>query len=185
MFYLSTANVFTINILSRTAPNHELLISNSSHFCSLVTVILTWCNRSISIITYKCLQLQLFRCLLWMIRNMSVTMLLSRHLQHLPSPLQSRLFSISSAQLAKRWREKNTASFQSELRNPVAEVEPPQVGVAAENGTPYDNKPFKLRVEKYHEYVWCGCGWARTSQPLCDGACECWMNRKIVKVRYF
>lgn len=118
---------------------------------------------------------------------MSVTMLLSRHLQHLPSPLQSRLFSISSAQLAKRWREKNTASFQSELRNPVAEVEPPQVGVAAENGTPYDNKPFKLRVEKYHEYVWCGCGWARTSQPLCDGACECWMNRKIVKggpVRY-
>merc|ERR1719369_1373719 len=117
---------------------------------------------------------------------MSVTFFISRHVTSTLHHLQ-RPFSTSSLQWAKRWRGKNTPAFQSQLRNPVAEVDPSKVGVEAENGAIYDNKPFKLRVEKYHLYTWCGCGWARTSQPLCDGACACHMNRKIVKggpIRY-
>ena len=36
----------------------------------------------------------------------------------------------------------------------------------------YDLKPHKLKVEKHGRYVWCGCGLARTAQPLCDGTCQ-------------
>lgn len=32
----------------------------------------------------------------------------------------------------------------------------------------YDKKPFKIRVEKYHVYDWCGCGMSH-QQPFCDG----------------
>jgi len=31
-----------------------------------------------------------------------------------------------------------------------------------------DKKPFKVKVEKYRVYDWCGCGLSH-SQPFCDG----------------
>jgi len=93
----------------------------------------------------------------------------------------ARLFSCSTLLAAKRWREKSVPTYKSKLRNPVAEVAPRQVREEAENGLPYDRKPFKVRVQKFHEYTWCGCGWARTAQPFCDGACQCQMYKKIMK----
>ena len=35
-----------------------------------------------------------------------------------------------------------------------------------------------VRVEKYVEYTWCGCGWGRTCQPFCDQSCQQpWLKR--------
>ncbi|XP_067633907.1 CDGSH iron-sulfur domain-containing protein 3, mitochondrial isoform X2 [Eurosta solidaginis] len=37
-----------------------------------------------------------------------------------------------------------------------------------ENGTIYDKKPFKLRLEANKLYSWCLCGKSK-NQPICDG----------------
>merc|ERR1711997_1314451 len=84
-----------------------------------------------------------------------------------------RCFHISSAALfPKRWKEKSEPPFQSELKNPVAEV---YGGAEAwpedQFGTLYDKKPSKVSVKKYHLYKWCGCGRSH-SQPFCDTTCK-------------
>ena len=51
----------------------------------------------------------------------------------------------------------------------------------------YDNKPHKLTVQAGYSYTWCGCGLARTEQPLCDLACQNLHLNKLMKggpVRY-
>ncbi|XP_023348246.1 CDGSH iron-sulfur domain-containing protein 3, mitochondrial [Eurytemora carolleeae] len=85
-------------------------------------------------------------------------------------------FSTSNLVLAKRWQEKNKKEYETEFNNPVREVAGMQVN--PEKGYVIDKKPFKMRVEKYVEYTWCGCGWGRTCQPFCDQSCQQpWLKR--------
>ncbi len=82
-------------------------------------------------------------------------------------PSSSSSFVTCSVMAAKRWRKKNQPAFQSELRNPVAAVYGGSE-MTAEKGHIYDHKPFRVRVEKYQVYDWCGCGLSHM-QPFCDG----------------
>ena len=65
-----------------------------------------------------------------------------------------------------------------------------QTGLKApppEKGHVYDNKPHNLTVQAGCSYTWCGCGLARTEQPLCDLACQNLYLSKLMKdgpVRY-
>ena len=72
----------------------------------------------------------------------------------------------------KRWKEKSALPFQSELKNPVAEVYSViEAWPADKFGAVNDIKPAKITVEKNHVYEWCGCGRSH-SQPFCDTTCE-------------
>jgi len=86
---------------------------------------------------------------------------------------QFRSLSTTGAPLeARRWKENTEPSFKSRFHNPVSEV----AGMNAPNPEKptriYDNKPHKVRVEKYNRYFWCGCGFARTEPPFCDFTCQ-------------
>ena len=48
----------------------------------------------------------------------------------------------------------------------------------------YDLKPHKLKVEKHGRYLWCGCGLARTAQPLCDGTCQVNFHYKTAELKF-
>jgi len=96
-----------------------------------------------------------------------------------------RLVSTSQLLLAKRWTNKTKRDYEDEFDNPVREVA--GMNVYPEKGYAVDKRPFKMKVEKYVEYVWCGCGYGRTRQPLCDQSCECRFLKKVIRggpVRY-
>jgi len=99
--------------------------------------------------------------------------------------IKVRAVSTSPWLLAKRWKNKTKRDYEHEFDNPVAEVA--GMDVYPEKGYIVDKKPFKMKVEKYVEYVWCGCGYGRTRQPLCDQSCECRFLGKVIRggpVRY-
>jgi len=75
--------------------------------------------------------------------------------------------------------------YEKEFHNPVRQV----AGLKAnpEKGYLVDKKPVKIRVEKYNDYYWCGCGYGKTCQPFCDHSCEQPWLKKVIKggpVRY-
>ncbi len=105
-------------------------------------------------------------------------------------PLPSASFATCTVLEAKRWKQKNKPAFQasarsyyiervsptdfhislllqSDLRNPVSVIYGGDEA-SGEQGYVYDKKPFRVRVQKYHVYDWCGCGMSNT-QPFCDG----------------
>jgi len=92
----------------------------------------------------------------------------------------NRLLHTSTVMTARRWQKKSTPSFAQDFSNPVREV----AGMKApppEKGHIYDNKPLKINVKAGCLYTWCGCGLARTQQPLCDGTCEVLYMKKVMK----
>ena len=42
-------------------------------------------------------------------------------------------------------------------------------------------KSVLVRVEKHMEYIWCGCGFGKTCQPLCDKSCQNLWLKKVMK----
>ena len=89
-------------------------------------------------------------------------------------------FHTTSMGAARRWKDKTTPTYTSEFVNPVREV----AGMNApppENGHIYDNRPHKMTVKAGCTYNWCGCGMARTEQPLCDFSCQNLFFKKIMK----
>jgi len=82
---------------------------------------------------------------------------------------------------AKRWKDNSLPAYNSRFRNPVREVAGVKAPDPAKTTFIYDLKPHKLRVEKYGRYLWCGCGLARTAQPLCDLTCQNLNMTKMVK----
>merc|ERR1711971_246360 len=95
--------------------------------------------------------------------------------------LQQLQFSVASALCAKRWKEKSVPAYTSRFSNPVREVAGMKAPLPDKTDQMYDLKPHKLKVEKHGRYLWCGCGLARTAQPLCDGTCQNLNMRKLVK----
>jgi len=107
-------------------------------------------------------------------------MLLSRlSTKLLPLPIKASIHT-SAFLPAKRWQDKSTPSYTAEFSNPVREVAGMQAP-APEKGHIYDNKPHKMTVQAGCSYTWCGCGLARTEQPLCDMACQNLYLAKILK----
>ena len=80
--------------------------------------------------------------------------------------------------MARRWQKE--IAFQSELTNPVEVVYGSEKKSPDDIGVPYDKKPFKVSVKKYHLYTWCGCGRSH-SQPFCDGTHKNMYMKKIIK----
>lgn len=111
----------------------------------------------------------------WLVKGSSA--LLGKSLQH----HQYVQFTTGSQHFAKRWKEKSVPAYTSRFSNPVRDVAGMKAPLPDKTEMMYDLKPHKLKVEKYGRYVWCGCGLARTAQPLCDGTCENLNFRKLVK----
>ena len=80
--------------------------------------------------------------------------------------------------MARRWQKE--VAFQSELTNPVEVIYGSEKKAPDDIGVPFDKKPFKVSVKKYHLYTWCGCGRSH-SQPFCDGTHKNMYIKKIIK----
>ena len=93
-----------------------------------------------------------------------------------PRPLSTSTFC-----QAKRWADKAIPKYTKRFQNPVKEVAGMKAPSPVKTDYMYDNKPHKIRVEKYGRYMWCGCGLARTEQPLCDFTCQNMNMAKLVK----
>ncbi|TRY63361.1 hypothetical protein TCAL_00859 [Tigriopus californicus] len=76
-----------------------------------------------------------------------------------------RSLSLSAPSSAKRWTKKTRIPFEDQFHNPVNEVYGHRI--PPDKGHVYDNKPFKVAVQKHRVYTWCGCGLSH-SQPFCD-----------------
>ena len=81
-------------------------------------------------------------------------------------------------QMARRFKKE--IAFQSELTNPVEVVFGGEKKAPDNVGIPFDKIPFKVKVEKYHLYNWCGCGRSH-GQPYCDSTCKSQYLQKIIK----
>jgi len=82
---------------------------------------------------------------------------------------------------ARRWEGKATPAYTSRFSNPVREAAGMKAPPPEKTDYMYDIKPHKLKVVKYGRYTWCGCGLARTEQPLCDKTCMNLNMAKLVK----
>ena len=81
-------------------------------------------------------------------------------------------------QMARRFKKE--IAFQSELTNPVEVVFGGEKKAPDNVGIPFDKIPFKVKVEKYHLYNWCGCGRSH-GQPYCDSTCKSQYLQKLIK----
>merc|ERR1719228_2667933 len=96
-------------------------------------------------------------------------------------PRASRAFSSGhSLCRARRWADKNVPAYKARFTNPVREVAGKDTPSPEKTQFMYDIKPHKLRVEQHCRYLWCGCGLARTEQPLCDLTCKNLNMKKVV-----
>jgi CDGSH-type Zn-finger protein len=95
--------------------------------------------------------------------------------------LLPRLPSLVLARGAKRWADKAKPAYSRRFRNPVQEVAGMKALGPEKTDHIYDLKPHKMRVVQYNRYRWCGCGLARTDQPLCDLTCKSLNMKKLVK----
>ena len=90
----------------------------------------------------------------------------------------SFIHTSSQHKMARRWQKE--IAFQSELTNPVAVVYGGEKKAPDDVGVPFDKKPFKVNVKKYHLYTWCGCGRSH-NQPFCDGTHKNMYLKRIIK----
>ncbi len=103
-----------------------------------------------------------------MLCQLSSSLCKSWHLSQMHLLVLNRAnFGTCTVLAAKRWKQKSKLPFQSDLRNPVSEVYG-GLEETQEKGHVYDKKPFKVSVEKYQTFDWCGCGLSN-AQPFCDG----------------
>jgi len=112
-------------------------------------------------------------------------MLLLQNIKNVPVQFSVRAFSTTNCSLAKRWKDKYAKDYESEFSNPVREIA--GMKVYPQKGMIAGKAPIKVRVEKYVDYLWCGCGYAKTCQPFCDRSCENLWLKKVIKggpVRY-
>ena len=94
----------------------------------------------------------------------------------------TRAFSTAQAPLeARRWSDKSLPAYTGRFKNPVREAAGMKAPNPEKTESMYDNKPMKVRVEKYGRYQWCGCGLARTQQPFCDFTCQNLNFKRLVK----
>jgi len=120
---------------------------------------------------------------LWCVIRLKLLLFLQRMINRCLSLVNNvplRCVHSSAVRTAKRWKDKTIQKYTKDFINPVKEV----AGMKAPNpekGIPYDNKPFKVRVEQHCKYLWCGCGLARTQQPFCDLSCQNLFMEKLVK----